>query len=112
RGAPASCQAQRTVRRPDRRSAARVRRRGRRAAPASPPGCPAGLQDGRHLRRRVRGQDRSEEHTSELQSRFDHVCRLLLEKKKISCNSKLTVIRKIMSTASTIKRNSTNSIDK
>src|SRR5699024_10668142 len=25
---------------------------------------------------------RSEEHTSELQSRFDHVCRLLLEKKK------------------------------
>src|SRR5437868_14305633 len=24
---------------------------------------------------------RSEEHTSELQSRFDHVCRLLLEKK-------------------------------
>src|SRR5207249_5743423 len=28
------------------------------------------------------GQDRSEEHTSELQSRFDLVCRLLLEKKK------------------------------
>src|SRR5699024_3432651 len=28
--------------------------------------------------------DRSEEHTSELQSRFDLVCRLLLEKKKIS----------------------------
>src|SRR5699024_6493237 len=27
-------------------------------------------------------QDRSEEHTSELQSRFDLVCRLLLEKKK------------------------------
>src|SRR5450830_2164299 len=27
---------------------------------------------------------RSEEHTSELQSRFDHVCRLLLEKKKQS----------------------------
>src|SRR5699024_11899462 len=26
--------------------------------------------------------DRSEEHTSELQSRFDLVCRLLLEKKK------------------------------
>src|SRR5207249_10589457 len=35
--------------------------------------------------RRGRGrhrQDRSEEHTSELQSRFDLVCRLLLEKKK------------------------------
>src|SRR5699024_10045555 len=28
------------------------------------------------------GQIRSEEHTSELQSRFDLVCRLLLEKKK------------------------------
>src|SRR5437868_15251591 len=30
----------------------------------------------------VRGINRSEEHTSELQSRFDLVCRLLLEKKK------------------------------
>src|SRR5699024_11960160 len=30
----------------------------------------------------LRGRDRSEEHTSELQSRFDLVCRLLLEKKK------------------------------
>src|SRR5699024_11632618 len=29
----------------------------------------------------VTGQDRSEEHTSELQSRFDLVCRLLLENK-------------------------------
>src|SRR5699024_11993679 len=29
-----------------------------------------------------RRDDRSEEHTSELQSRFDLVCRLLLEKKK------------------------------
>src|SRR5699024_11390601 len=28
------------------------------------------------------GEKRSEEHTSELQSRFDLVCRLLLEKKK------------------------------
>src|SRR5699024_5151816 len=39
---------------------------------------------------------RSEEHTSELQSRFDLVCRLLLEKKKIKylimcvCNISLT----------------------
>src|SRR5699024_11908787 len=32
------------------------------------------------------GQRRSEEHTSELQSRFDLVCRLLLEKKKV-CNT-------------------------
>src|SRR5437868_10613028 len=30
----------------------------------------------------ARGHARSEEHTSELQSRFDLVCRLLLEKKK------------------------------
>src|SRR5438067_3807980 len=30
----------------------------------------------------LRGRTRSEEHTSELQSRFDLVCRLLLEKKK------------------------------
>src|SRR5438309_2438723 len=29
-----------------------------------------------------RGEDRSEEHTSELQSQFHLVCRLLLEKKK------------------------------
>src|SRR5207249_10772541 len=34
--------------------------------------------------RRARG--RSEEHTSELQSRFDLVCRLLLEKKKKKIN--------------------------
>src|SRR5699024_11646693 len=32
---------------------------------------------------RVLARLRSEEHTSELQSRFDLVCRLLLEKKKI-----------------------------
>src|SRR5699024_11279739 len=31
---------------------------------------------------------RSEEHTSELQSRFDLVCRLLLEKKKKECKRK------------------------
>src|SRR5699024_12113479 len=30
-------------------------------------------------------EKRSEEHTSELQSRFDLVCRLLLEKKKEKC---------------------------
>src|SRR5207249_11808091 len=32
----------------------------------------------------TRTTKRSEEHTSELQSRFDLVCRLLLEKKKVS----------------------------
>src|SRR5438309_5231067 len=35
--------------------------------------------DGKHLKQYV---DRSEEHTSELQSQFHLVCRLLLEKKK------------------------------
>src|SRR5438105_15500806 len=35
-----------------------------------------------HRRHRRGGDPRSEEHTSELQSRVDLVCRLLLEKKK------------------------------
>src|SRR2546428_10189565 len=38
----------------------------------------------RNAGRRGRRRRRSEEHTSELQSRSDLVCRLLLEKKKIS----------------------------
>src|SRR5207249_9883137 len=47
---------------------------------------PRGQRSQRHGRRadvmkRVRFERRSEEHTSELQSRFDLVCRLLLEKK-------------------------------
>src|SRR5699024_12455635 len=47
------------------------------------PGPPPGLRAGRARGPAVRGRaDRSEEHTSELQSRFDLVCRLLLEKKK------------------------------
>src|SRR5438105_8583927 len=36
-----------------------------------------------YLRRAVGDTQRSEEHTSELQSRVDLVCRLLLEKKKL-----------------------------
>src|SRR3712207_8010650 len=40
--------------------------------------------------RTERASERSEEHTSELQSRQYLVCRLLLEKKKIKKNSKLT----------------------
>src|SRR5699024_12857179 len=36
-----------------------------------------------HVAQVMRDFTRSEEHTSELQSRFDLVCRLLLEKKKI-----------------------------
>src|SRR5699024_11989496 len=38
--------------------------------------------DGRYGENPNRLYQRSEEHTSELQSRFDLVCRLLLEKKK------------------------------
>src|SRR5699024_12587269 len=38
---------------------------------------------------------RSEEHTSELQSRFDLVCRLLLEKKKSKYTSKADMMKKI-----------------
>src|SRR5206468_12806207 len=79
-----------------RRSAARVRRRSRVAHPhrraqfghgarrAVPAGgrrarvaLAAGSRDGVAF-----AVDRSEEHTSELQSRSDLVCRLLLEKKK------------------------------
>src|SRR5699024_11503992 len=37
---------------------------------------------------------RSEEHTSELQSRFDLVCRLLLDKKNCRVNAKHVVFRK------------------
>src|SRR5206468_10175295 len=51
-----------------------------------------GAGEGRHVREaRRRGRDpRSEEHTSELQSRSDLVCRLLLEKKKKSKIDKTT----------------------
>src|SRR5438067_10090383 len=47
-------------------------------------------------------EPRSEEHTSELQSRFDLVCRLLLEKKNYSSSSKSCSIasRVNMSTSS------------
>src|SRR5438105_11095677 len=39
--------------------------------------------------------DRSEEHTSELQSRVDLVCRLLLEKKKKKENIRQTLTQKV-----------------
>src|SRR5690606_41559471 len=45
--------------------------------------------------RRDRGRVRSEEHTSELQSRENLVCRLLLEKKK---NNKVKEARDMMTT--------------
>src|SRR5690349_23609314 len=40
----------------------------------------------------IRVRMRSEEHTSELQSRRDLVCRLLLEKKKITITSPLYIL--------------------
>src|SRR6266513_4815711 len=45
-------------------------------------GTPPRCRPAARRRRRRRHSARSEEHTSELQSRFDLVCRLLLEKKK------------------------------
>src|SRR5699024_12554251 len=45
-------------------------------------GCFGQLVPGGHTHDKKR-RSRSEEHTSELQSRFDLVCRLLLEKKSI-----------------------------
>src|SRR5437868_11863327 len=54
--------------------------------------CEAALRgrnlDDKHLKLgRLITDARSEEHTSELQSRFDLVCRLLLEKKKKYANT-------------------------
>src|SRR5437868_8485611 len=48
---------------------------------------------------------RSEEHTSELQSRFDLVCRLLLEKKKMIklLSRKPTALRLVNSSAAKMK---------
>src|SRR5207249_9845243 len=40
------------------------------------------IADGHNRNNQISQRTRSEEHTSELQSRFDLVCRLLLEKKK------------------------------
>src|SRR5438067_6139790 len=46
---------------------------------------------------------RSEEHTSELQSRFDLVCRLLLEKKKIMvCLLLFIILLKLLCSVSTL----------
>src|SRR5699024_11392319 len=45
------------------------------------------VEAGLYAEQKLKGEERSEEHTSELQSRFDLVCRLLLEKKKIAHNT-------------------------
>src|SRR5207249_10084119 len=68
---------------------------------AAAPGCAGGAHRGRQPRARLSRacpgapgvvdlDERSEEHTSELQSRFDLVCRLLLEKKKTPRTTALT----------------------
>src|SRR5437868_11853391 len=71
---------------------------------------PAGHHEARHCLSRaggvaqvsVRKRDRrSEEHTSELQSRFDLVCRLLLEKKKPVAHGRQERARRGMVTAMT-----------
>src|SRR5690606_39548528 len=51
---------------------------------------PRGHQDRERLKQPRIAHNRSEEHTSELQSRENLVCRLLLEKKKSSTNDDLT----------------------
>src|SRR5690349_24498423 len=52
------------------------------ASPSSRPRAPRRNQSARSPHGRDTPSPRSEEHTSELQSRRDLVCRLLLEKKK------------------------------
>ena len=47
-------------------------------------GCRTFVLDGDNVRHGLNSNLRSEEHTSELQSRRNLVCRLLLEKKKIA----------------------------
>src|SRR5207249_7260709 len=50
--------------------------------PSSPASADCTRRCGAKMAARCSRRKRSEEHTSELQSRFDLVCRLLLEKKK------------------------------
>src|SRR6266516_7964996 len=52
------------------------------ALPIGVPDRPGGTCAPDVLPRQARRHRRSEEHTSELQSPYEHVCRLLLEKKK------------------------------
>src|SRR6266496_5424503 len=63
--------------------------------PSNPPGHrdEPGMRDHAMVRADAPGGHRSEEHTSELQSRRDLVCRLLLEKKKKSAKRARAVPR-------------------
>src|SRR5690349_22417569 len=52
----------------------------------------------------LRAEHRSEEHTSELQSRRDLVCRLLLEKKKITKQKSATAEQQAPTTGTSARR--------
>src|SRR2546428_6466445 len=67
----------------------------RRAAPEDERHAGGPQRDARGARGRQRAS-RSEEHTSELQSRSDLVCRLLLEKKKSIKRLALTVLTTLL----------------
>src|SRR5207302_5704219 len=58
--------------------------------------------------RRPRTESRSEDHTSELQSRENLVCRLLLEKKKKHNKKLLTIKKKILPNSHQSKNQSAN----
>src|SRR5207249_5966275 len=75
---------------------ARSSRIRRSLGPRSTPSCPHTL---RPLKR-----ERSEEHTSELQSRFELVCRLLLEKNKLLRDAHHTYVSGKEDPAVTIKQ--------
>src|SRR2546430_10767233 len=64
-----------------------------RAATSSPRGPSRPAAGERSFTSAMRSNPRSEEHTSELQSQSNLVCRLLLEKKKILKNAKITHVR-------------------
>src|SRR3989440_278492 len=65
---------------------------------------------GRRCHARFNFTDRSEEHTSELQSRSDLVCRLLLEKKKRVNRAKKSGMVNITSSVNSRERSGINTI--
>src|SRR6266513_4596640 len=65
-----------------------------RSSPGAPPRRACARSCPRRFPARAAHRRRSEEHTSELQSRFDLVCRLLLEKKNIIYKSIYNVKKK------------------
>src|SRR5438067_4861162 len=62
----------------------------------APPPRTAGRPQPRAAAARGLGPPRSEEHTSELQSRFDLVCRLLLEKKNTTMFTIIALLLKLL----------------